>query len=86
MALLLSIFAMYGLIQASRAVKIPVFCNICLGNTEPWLAVGRLGSLGSPATPEMDSKRQGGLFNCCGRKQQPTTSPPEAQPSSATFR
>ena len=62
-----------------------ISCNSSLEVSCCWL-VGRLSSLGSPATPETDSKRQGGLFTCCGRKQQPTTSPPEAQPSSATFR
>ena len=51
-----------------------------------WLSVGRLSNLGCPATPEADGKRQGGLFNCCGRKLQPTTSPPEAQPSAGTLR
>ena len=50
------------------------------------LCVGRLSSVSNPATPGMDGKRPGGLFNCCGRKTQPTTSPPEAQPNSATFR
>lgn len=50
--------------------------------------LGRLSGLGSPATPGLDGRRPpgGGIFNCCGRKQQPTTSPPEAQPASATFR
>ncbi|CAL5229889.1 g13304 [Coccomyxa viridis] len=70
----------FGLCKPVDVSKLPT-----LREDQP-ASSAQLSSLGSPATPEMDSKRQGGLFTCCGRKQQPTTSPPEAQPSSATFR
>ena len=50
------------------------------------LCVCRLDPFSSPATPSVDGRRQGGFLGCCGRKQQPTTSPPEGQLSSATFR